>query len=203
MPLYRRQLLARSLGLATAPLLGAGLAGCATTPGWTTLLDGPGLKDLNDWSPLGQGRWKIVDGTLEGRGGTLGYLLTREAYADFELRCEFWADADCNSGLFLRCQDRAKVNADNAYEVNIFDKRPDPSYGTAAIVNVAKVAQPGPKAADRWNSFEVTARADRLVVVFNGQQTVDVRDARFRSGPIALQSAGGVIRFRRLQIRTL
>lgn len=203
MPLYRRQLLARSLGLAAAPLLGAGLAGCATTPGWTTLLDGPGLKDLNDWSPLGQGRWKIVDGALEGRSGTLGYLLTREAYADFELRCEFWADADCNSGLFLRCQDRAKVNADNAYEVNIFDKRPDPSYGTAAIVNVAKVAQPGPKAADRWNSFEVTARADRLVVVFNGQQTVDVRDARFRSGPIALQSAGGVIRFRRLQIRTL
>ncbi|MEK8051329.1 DUF1080 domain-containing protein [Ideonella sp. DXS22W] len=204
MPIHRRQLLSTTLGLAAAPLLGGSLAGCATTAGgWTTLLDGPSLKNLDDWSPLGQGNWKIVDGTLEGRNGKLGYLLTREAYADFELRCEFWADADCNSGLFLRCQDRAKVDADNSYEVNIFDKRPDPSYGTGAIVNVAKAPVPMPKAADRWNTYEVTARGDRMVVVLNGQQTVDVRDAKFRSGPIALQSAGGVIRFRSLKIRTL
>ena len=52
--------------------------------------------------------------------------------------------------------------------MNIFVKRPDPTYGTAAIVDTAKVAQPGPKAADRWNTFEISARGDRLVVVFNG-----------------------------------
>jgi len=34
--------------------------------------------------------------------------------------------------------DPQKVTADNAYEVNIFDKRPDPAYGTGAIVNVSK-----------------------------------------------------------------
>ena len=65
------------------------------------------------------------------------------------------------------------------------------------------MAQPGPKAADRWNTFEISARGDRLVVVFNGQQTVDVRDTKYRSGPIALQSAGGTIRFRKVLIRTL
>jgi hypothetical protein len=67
---------------------------------------------------------------------------------------------------------------------------------------VARVAQPYPQAANRWNRFDVSARGDRLVVIFNGQQTVDVRDARFKTGPIALQSAGGVVRFRSLQIRT-
>ena len=39
------------------------------------------------------------------------------------------------------------------------------SYGTAAIVDVAKVRQPGPMAADRWNTFEITAKGDRFTVV--------------------------------------
>jgi hypothetical protein len=151
---------------------------------------------------LGKGNWSVVDGNLQGERGDAGFLLTPQDHADFDLRCEFWADPDCNSGLFLRCQDRSRVTADNSYEVNIFDKRPDPTYGTAAIVNVARVAQPYPQAANRWNRFDVSARGDRLVVIFNGQQTVDVRDARFKTGPIALQSAGGVVRFRSLQIRT-
>jgi hypothetical protein len=34
-------------------------------------------------------------------------------------------------------------------------------------------------------------------------QTADGRDARWRSGPIALQSAAGTIRFRKLQIRSI
>jgi hypothetical protein len=103
----------------------------------------------------------------------------------------------------LRCQDPKKVGSDNAYEVNIFDQRPDPTYGTGAIVDVVKVAQPGPQAANRWNTYEISARGDRMVVVLNGQQTADGRDIRWRSGPIALQSAAGTIRFRKVQIRVL
>jgi hypothetical protein len=187
-------------------LLGAALTGCATSmqgDGWVTLLDAARNPSLDGWSPLGAGEWSFVDGTLQGKNGKLGYLVSKDAYTDFEIRAEFWADETANSGIFIRCQDRSKVGSDNSYEVNIFDKRPDPTYGTAAIVDTAKVAQPGPKAADRWNTFEITARGDRLVVVFNGQQTVDVRDSKYRSGPLALQSAGGTIRFRKLLIRTL
>jgi hypothetical protein len=33
-----------------------------------------------------------------------------------------------------------KVNSTSAYEVNIFDTRRDPSFGTGAIVDVAKAA---------------------------------------------------------------
>ena len=95
------------------------------------------------------------------------------------------------------------MGSDNSYEVNIYDKRPDQSYATGAIVDFAKVAQPAPKAANRWNTFEITARGDRLVVLLNGQQTAEVRDSKYSSGPIALQSAAGTIRFRKVQIRTL
>ena len=63
-----------------------------------------------------------------------------------------WVDAEANSGIFIRCTDPQKITAVNAYEVNIFDKRPDPSYGTGAIVNVAKVS-PMPRAGGQWNTY--------------------------------------------------
>ena len=193
----RRTLLATtSLGL--LGLLGA-CAGMSKADGWVTLVDGSRIPE--GWTQLGQGNWSVVDGALQGTAGKLGYLVSPASYTDFEIRAEFWADADCNSGIFIRCADRNKVGADSAYEVNIFDKRPDPSYGTAAIVDIAKVRQPGPMAANRWNTFEISAKGERMTVVFNGEKTVDTSHPRLKSGPIALQSAGGVIRWRKVQIR--
>ncbi len=199
---HRRDLLAAGAGGALLTL--AGCAGMGMGGGWTTLVDGskvPGAAD--GWTALGEGNWSVAEGTLQGQGGKMGYLVSKESYTDFEIRAEFWADATCNSGIFIRCQDRNKVGADNAYEVNIFDKRPDPTYGTAAIVDVAKVRQPGPMAADRWNTFEITAKGPRLVVVFNGEKTVDVENGKWKGGPVALQSAGGTIRFRKVMIRAI
>jgi hypothetical protein len=37
----------------------------------------------------------------------------------------------------------------------------------------------------------------------NGVRTVDVEDSKFAGGPIALQWARGVIKFRKVQIRPL
>lgn len=196
----------RALLAASAAAMGTGLAGCAGMGmggGWVTLVDGTTMKNLDGWGQLGEGNWSIVDGALQGSNGKLGYLVTPASYTDFEIRAEFWADANANSGIFIRCQDPKKVGADNAYEVNIFDKRPDPSYGTAAIVDFAKAPLPYPQAANRWNTMEITAKGDHLVVVFNGQKTVDIRNGKHRSGPVALQSAGGTIRFRRVQIRSI
>jgi Domain of Unknown Function (DUF1080) len=68
---------------------------------------------------------------------------------------------------------------------------------------------PMPKAAGKWNVFEITAKGNQLIVKLNGVQTVDVRDSKFARGPLALQYAPGVvkdsgtIRFRKVQIRAL
>lgn len=201
---HRRIFLAAGLGTIGAGL--ASLAGCVSMTadrGWTTLVDGATMQNLDGWTQLGTGNWSFVDGTLQGKNGKAGFLVSKESYADFMIRAEFWADEDANSGIFMRAKDRNKVGADNSYEVNIYDKRPDQSYATGAIVDFAKVAQPAPKAANRWNTFEITARGDRLVVLLNGQQTVEVRDSKYTSGPIALQSAAGTIRFRKVQIRSI
>ena len=104
--------------------------------------------------------------------------------------------------MFIRCSDPKEVTAVNAYEVNIFDKRPDPSYGTGAIVDVGKV-DPMPKAAGKWNTYEITAQGPHFVVVLNGQKTADAQDSKHASGPIALQYGSGVVKFRKVQIKPL
>ena len=135
-------------------------------------------------------------------------LVTKNSYTDFQIKVEFWADDEANSGIFIRCAEPEKITADNSYEVNIFDKRPDPSYGTGGIVNIAKI-DPMPKAAGKWNTFEITAKGTQLTVVMNGTKTVDVQDSKHKSGPFALQRAPGAarkegtIKFRKVEIKPL
>lgn len=178
----------------------ASLAGCASPPlpGWTTLVDG---TSLDQWNPIGNANWRIVDGAVQADQG-VGFLVSKNSYTDFQIRAEFWADDDANSGIFIRCADSRQVTDKNAYEVNIFDKRPDPSYGTGAIVGYAKIGNMI-KAGGKWNTYEITAKGPELTVTLNGVRTVELRDSRFASGPIALQHAAGVIKFRKLEIRPL
>ncbi len=188
-------------------VLGAGLSGCAggggtLSGGWITLIDAS-TNSLDGWTQIGQGNWSFVDGALQGKDGKAGYLVTKDSYADFEIRAEFWADENANSGIFIRCKDRNKVGADSSYEVNVWDKRPDQRYATGGIVDFGAVAQPAPKAANRWNTYEISARGNRIVAVLNGQQTAEVIDGTHRSGPFALQSAAGTIRFRKVQVRAM
>lgn len=182
----------------------AGCAGMGMGGGWTSLVDnGKGRENFVEVGPAAD--WALVDGALQATKGGKdpSYLLTKVPYKDFVLRSEFWASPDANSGFFLRCKSTTVISAANCYEANIFDKRPDPAYGTAAIVDVAKVSQPYPQAANKWNTMEVTMKGDHLQVVFNGQKTVDVRDAKLASGPLALQWGSGVIKFRKVEIKPL
>jgi hypothetical protein len=95
------------------------------------------------------------------------------------------------------------ITASNASEVNIYDPRPDPSYGTGAIVNVAKVT-PMPKAGGHWNSYDITFNGDHMVVYLNGEKTVDTHNSLLTAGgPIALQYDKGVVKFRNIRIKAL
>src|SRR5262245_62403733 len=130
-------------------VIGLTVLGCATvsrwTPwGWTTLIDG--TTGLDNWNRVGDANWRAEDGAIVADKGKGGFLVSKNSYKDFQIRTEFWADHTTNSGIFIRCADPNKITATNAYEVNIFDQRPDPSYGTGAIVNVAR-SRPCPRPA--------------------------------------------------------
>ncbi len=184
------------LGLAAAGLATPALA---ARP-FTVLLDG---TSLNGWSPVGDANWTLADGAVSADRGGMSFLVSRDSFRDFELRAEIWVSPDANSGIFIRCSDRTRFTPANAYEVNVFDQRPDPTYGTGAIVDIAPVS-PVPKAGGRWNLLEISARGPVLSVVFNGVTTVDgARDTAHAEGPIALQYGAGTVRFRRVEIREI
>jgi hypothetical protein len=184
--------------------------GCANMPGamsgWTTLLDG--TQGMENFAPIGDANWRMVDGMLQADKGS-GFLISKNSYGNFQMRVEFWADSDANSGIFMRMSDTKTVTAANSYEVNIFDKRPGQEYSTGGIVDVAKVNLPAPKVGGQWSVYEITAKGSQLTVVLNGVKTVEVQDSKHASGPFSLQYAPGVvkdrgvIKFRKVQIKAL
>ena len=177
-------------------------AAAQSEDGWVTLVSD---SNMGDWDRVGNANWTVLDDGLAANkleGKDPAYLVSKIPYTDFEIRAEFYADADANSGIFIRCADPKVIDAKGCYEVNIFDKRPDPTYGTGAIVDVAKV-DPMPKAADQWNTYEISAKGPHLIVVLNGQKTAEVDDSKHASGPIALQYGSGLVKFRKVQIRPL
>lgn len=187
-------------------------AGCASrlpSAGWVTLIDGD--KGLENWNRIGDANWRAEGGAIVADKGKGGFLVSKNAYKDFEIYAEFYAESNTNSGIFIRASDPQKIGANNAYEVNIWDSRPDPTYGTAAIVDHASVPVPIVyKAGGKWNTFEIYAKGPELTVKFNGVVTVHTRDSKYAQGPFALQfgagvkgAPGGPIKWRKVQIREL
>jgi hypothetical protein len=175
--------------------------------GWITLIDG--ATGLDNWDRIGDANWRAEDGAIVADKGTSGFLVSKSSYKDFQVRAEFWADDTTNSGIYFRCTDRTQVANANAYEANIYDQRPDPTYGTGALVDVATVP-PAYKVGGKWNTYEVTANGTQLTAVLNGVQTAAGQDSRFEQGPIALQygsgpnnAPGGAIKWRKVQVRSL
>ena len=185
--------------------LAALLAACASpggTPGWTTLIDG--AKGLDNFNVVGAANWSASDGAVQATAGPgTSYLVTRDSYKDVVVRAEFWSSDDANSGIFMRCQDPKTITDENCYEANIFDTRPDPSYGTGAIVKVVKLTAPMIKAGGQWNTMEVTTQGTHLTVVLNGVKTAEIDDNKLASGPFALQWGRGTIKWRKVQVKQL
>ena len=170
--------------------------------GWTLLFDG---RTLAGWTrATGDADWTVDHDVITYSKGR-GLLWTEKAYDNYQLKLEFWAERTANTGVFLRCG--PKPGPTTCYEVNIFD--PHETDPTGSIVGVHSVLPERPDTAEKWNTYEITADGDHLVVKLNGNITTDVRDTvlKLAGGPIGLQAAGpggpGVARFRNIKIRSL
>ena len=166
--------------------------------GWMALLDG---STLDGWNVLGDGSWKMADGAVEG-DGEAGFFVTADSYGDFQLTFEFWIGEDSNSGVFIRCSDPNNVGSANSYEVNIADTHENEDSRSGAIVRVVGPSQTV-KTAEKWNTYDITARGEQLTVILNGITTADAKDGQYASGPIALQHRTGIVKFRNIRIRKL
>ena len=195
---------ARVLGLLIVALIGFGCTAYHPRHGWVTLIDGD--KGMENWSVAGSpANWRAADGAIQADGpapkGGASVLVSKQSYKDFDLYVEFWAGHDTNSGIYIRAPNPTVVNtASGAYEVQIWDKNPNPAYSTGSLVNVASV-NPIYKAGGRWNTFEIHAKGSDLTVKLNGAVTVHAQDSKSPQGRIGIQFNGGPIKVRKLMVR--
>ena len=166
-----------------------------------SLFDG---HSLQGWQVEGAAHWSVVDQLIVAEGAGDGFLATDKSYGDFQLMAEFWVDATVNSGIFIRCRDRARIHPETCYELNIFDQHPQQDARTGAIVMRGKPPLAKVDTAGRWNTYEVTAKGASITVKVNGVTTAVLDDADPTSGFIALQHWGeGTVKFRKVEVSAL
>lgn len=183
------------------------VVGCGHYPpshGWIALIDGN--AGMENWDITGGGNWRAEGGSVQADKTTTkgaSVLVSKKSFKDFELYAEFWAADDTNSGVYIRAMNPKSVSTSTgAYEVQIWDKNPNPAYSTGSLVNVASV-KPIYKAGGQWNTYEIYAKGPEITVKLNGVVTVSAQDGRFPEGRIGLQFNGGPIKFRKLLVKEL
>ena len=181
---------ARGRGAAAAPAQPGALPAVNATPK-------PCVTRQSASTPAGSAHWEVVNGSLTACGEPAGYLSSDQSYKNFVLSLEFMTSRDANSGFFVRSPHEA-----GGYEVQIWRQQPA-GYNTGSIVGTAKTAREYAFKADQWNQMQITADGDHLVVVLNGETTLDTHDTRFPDGNIRLQYQQFAIAFRNIKLRPL
>jgi len=160
-----------------------------------------GDKGISGWDFTGDANWDINGDVLEGSDG-LGYAVTNGEYGNFVLEAEFNPNAQMNSGIFIRCPEK-EFSATDCYEINIADNHENQEYRTGAIVTHGKPLKML-NSIDKWNSYKISARGNRIKVWLNGKKTADITDSKSARGYIGLQVNGdGAIQFRNVKIAAL
>lgn len=144
------------------------IAGRLKPAGWQDLF----AKDLSNaiYKP---GSWTLTEGQLTRNGG--GSIWTKDKYNDFILDLGFKVAKNSNSGVFIRTGNT--TNWLPWVEVQVLD-----SYGKAeptkhdcgGIFDILAPSKNVAKQPGRWNRMTITAVANKVNVVLNGEQVIDM-----------------------------
>jgi len=200
-------------------LLGASLA---WTQSAVDITPGPGLKGwhISQVNHHGNTAWKVEQGVVSGtqdRKDNGGILLTDGNYRDFEVSLELNPDFGCDSGLFLRSNEKGE-----AYQV-MLDYLPGGNMGGVYgeglkdVKGVTADWQPHWKKGE-WNTIRARIEGDvpHIQVWMNGVQITNWTDTANHlnggatDGMIAVQIHGGsrcapglYHRFRNIMVKEL
>lgn len=190
------------LKLPIAAMCALSLASCSITPSTSEIQYSN--NDLMTWQQLGNASWLIKGEVITTSGASSkGHLVSNQTFADLELSLEFKPDDKVNSGIFIRCRDKTKINADTCLELNIWDLHPKQEYRTGALVKHASPLA-HVNTINKWNNYKIVAVGEHIKAWVNGVLVTDYKVPAYSesSGNIALQSFnGGRIEFRNITIK--
>ena len=197
----------------------------------------PRLEPEPDWKPLSwrgykqadmpARGWVVEDGALVCKGGG-GDLVSREEYADFELRLEWKISPGGNSGILFHASEDHDNVWESAPEMQILDdaRHPDgKNPKTSAGSNYALLAPPPgtTRPVGCWNEVRLIVRGSHVEHWQNGVKLLEyelwspewkalVAASKFakmpgyglnKTGHLALQDHGDTVAFRDIRIRPL
>ena len=190
-------------------------------PGWEDLLseeNGARWRNVTDDSAI----FAVEDRTLHIFGRSLYPLryvaFGEETLGDFELHLEFQVAPGANSGVFLRAQPNDPVA--RGFEVQVLDDHGDAPHknGSGAIYDVVTPMFNLARPAGEWNSYDITARGDEVVVVINGWKVIHTDLSKMteplgkfsvpyaalpKDGLLMLQDHGGEVWYRNIVLKRL
>lgn len=219
---------ARAVPAVCAALLLAACAGAPVCGPWRPLFDG---HSTAGWHNVGQAaldpRWRVVNGalTLTAAGG--GDIASDARFGDFELEAEWRLAPGGNSGLFYRAEDADPVWR-RAPEYQLLDDaaaedRFIASHRSGAVYDLVAPESAVLQPPGEYNRTRIVACGARVEHWLNGVRVaaydLDGEDwkrrvaaskfagepgfATARSGHVAVQDHGAVLRLRSMRIREL
>jgi len=166
--------------------------------GWVLLFDG---QTLFGWKAASTANWEVRDGAITASAGDAGLLCTTSQFGNFQLKVDFRAAPDGNSGVFLRTSPEPTDVTTKCYELNIADAQQS-EFPTGSFVQRQRA--PGKFDITTWRSFDVTASGGRFLVKLDGQPVLDYTDPKpLGRGYIGLQIRTGKIEFRNVKLKPL
>lgn len=193
-------------------------AGC-TQPS-NTVFNG---KDLSNWNFVvennavsGDKVYSVANGIISVKGEPLGYMYTKETYADFTLELEYrWAEGASNSGIFVLIED-AKNPFAKAVEIQLAAGKagdfvllagsdlqeytlPEGATERPQFPVIEKKQPSSEKPAGEWNKVKITVQ-DGVINVYINNVHQNTGTSRIKEGHIGLQSEGKEIQFRNVTL---
>lgn len=167
--------------------------------------------------------WSITDGVLRATAKGRGYVSTKRAHADYVLRLEWrWpegdADGQANSGVLLhivgpdelwpkgfevQLKSGAAGDLFSFEDARSADETVSRNPNGVSTGRLPSTERGHEKPAGEWNTCEITARGDEVVVKVNGVEVNRMTGLIPSAGHIGLQSEGYVIEFRNVTVEPL
>lgn len=150
--------------------------------GWRLLFDGHSLSQWRSYheEEVNSG-WANENGCLA-RVGWGGDIISREQFADFELKLEWRISDSGNSGIFIRGDESEDTIHYTGYEMQVLDNvghrdSKDPSHRAGAFYDMIAPDHDTTKPVGYWNQVHIIAIGPDVEFWLNGRQT-----AKFSQG---------------------
>jgi len=193
------------------------VAGQLKPSGWQNLFE----KDLSN-AIFEPGSWNMEDGVLTCMKGP--DIWTKQRYGNFILDLEFKVEKGGNSGVFIRTGSIENW-LHTGIEVQIHDSTNGTPRGMSGAIYDCLAPKKNMMKSQQWNRYTITCKDNKIYVVFNGEQIIDMNLNRWtqahknpdgsknkfntaykdmpREGHIGLQYHGDQVWYRNIKIKPI